>query len=57
MSIKKTIHYLWLSDEKPKAVDKCLDSWKKLFKEKMGLCYGFFSLVGARKVWWNISRR
>lgn len=33
MSIKKTIHYLWLSDEKPKAVEKCLESWEKHLKD------------------------
>lgn len=30
--IPKTIHYLWLSDEKPEDVLACLDSWKQHLK-------------------------
>lgn len=31
--IPKTIHYLWLSDEKPDNVIACLDSWKQHLKD------------------------
>lgn len=29
MSIPKKIHYLWISEEKPLAIENCLASWKK----------------------------
>lgn len=29
MSIPKKVHYLWLSEEKPAAVERCLASWRK----------------------------
>ena len=31
--IPKTIHYLWLSDEKPDNVVACIDSWKQHLKD------------------------
>ena len=31
--IPKTIHYLWLSDEKPDNVIACIDSWKQHLKD------------------------
>ncbi len=30
--IPKKIHYIWVGDEKPKDIKKCLKTWKKKFK-------------------------
>lgn len=33
MSIPKKIHYLWLSEQKPKAVENCLATWREHLKD------------------------